>query len=238
MTDLLLEATGIAKRYGGVAALRDASLSVRPGEVHALLGANGAGKSTLVKILTGAVRPDDGTILVRGQSRDIHSPSAARRSGLVSVYQEPALIPDLPVADNLRLTDTPMDALERTVVALGDRWSSTAHFLNSIGMEGLAATLSQLDVVLAATGIAILAWIGFRKGLRSAELAVVAIIIFQTATIVLTMRVDFERYYLPILLGEVVAIGSIVGVIAGLAMSIGQTAPHAAPTAASRAVSE
>ena len=57
-TDLLLEATGIAKRYGAVVALQDASLAVRPGEVHALMGANGAGKSTLVKILTGAVRPD------------------------------------------------------------------------------------------------------------------------------------------------------------------------------------
>ncbi len=54
----------VAKRYGAVAALRSASLAVRPGEVHALMGANGAGKSTLVKILTGAVRPDSGTILV------------------------------------------------------------------------------------------------------------------------------------------------------------------------------
>ena len=54
----LLDATGVAKTYGAVAALRNASLSVLPGEVHALMGANGAGKSTLVKILTGAVRPD------------------------------------------------------------------------------------------------------------------------------------------------------------------------------------
>ena len=69
MTELLLEATGIAKRYGAVTALRNASLAVRPGEVHALMGANGAGKSTLVKILTGAVRPDAGTILVAGQRR-------------------------------------------------------------------------------------------------------------------------------------------------------------------------
>ena len=67
MTDLLLEATGVAKHYGAVAALRSASLAVRPGEVHALMGANGAGKSTLVKILTGAVHPDRGTILVRGE---------------------------------------------------------------------------------------------------------------------------------------------------------------------------
>ena len=61
-------------------------------------GANGAGKSTLVKILTGAVRPDAGTIAMRGQPRSVHSPAEARRSGLVSVYQEPALIPDLDVA--------------------------------------------------------------------------------------------------------------------------------------------
>jgi len=117
--DLLLDATGVAKRYGAVAALRSASLQVRSGEVHALLGANGAGKSTLVKILTGAVRPDAGTILVAGEARDIHSPAAARRSGLVSVYQEPALIPDLDIGDNLRLTGTPSDAVRHWVAELG-----------------------------------------------------------------------------------------------------------------------
>ena len=84
MTDLLLEATGVAKRYGAVVALRDASLAVRPGEVHALMGANGAGKSTLVKILTGAVRPDSGTITVRGTARRRPLPGrgAARRRRL------------------------------------------------------------------------------------------------------------------------------------------------------------
>ena len=108
-TDLLLEATGIAKTYGAVVALRSASLAVRPGEVHALMGANGAGKSTLVKILTGAVRPDSGTIAVRGRPRTVHSPAEARRGGLVSVYQEPALIPDLDIRSNLRLTETPIE---------------------------------------------------------------------------------------------------------------------------------
>ena len=72
------------------------------------MGANGAGKSTLVKILTGAIRPDAGRILIRGEARDVHSPADARRAGLVSVYQEPALIPDLDVASNLRLTGTPV----------------------------------------------------------------------------------------------------------------------------------
>jgi ribose transport system ATP-binding protein len=118
-TDLLLEATGIAKTYGAVVALRSASLAVRPGEVHALMGANGAGKSTLVKILTGAVHPDGGTIAVRGRTRVVHSPAEARRSGLLSVYQEPALIPDLDIRSNLRLTSTPVEAFRHWVAELG-----------------------------------------------------------------------------------------------------------------------
>ena len=77
-TDLLLDASGIHKRYGAVVALRGASLAVRPGEVHALMGANGAGKSTLVKILSGSVRPDDGAITVRGRPFSAQSPAQAR----------------------------------------------------------------------------------------------------------------------------------------------------------------
>jgi ribose transport system ATP-binding protein len=122
-TELLLEATDIAKTYGAVVALQSASLAVRPGEVHALMGANGAGKSTLVKILTGAVRPDGGRIILRGRERTAHSPAEARRSGLVSVYQEPALIPDLDIRANLRLADTPVDAFR--------------HWLNELGLGGL-----------------------------------------------------------------------------------------------------
>jgi len=118
-TDLLLEATGISKSYGAVVALKSASLAVRPGEVHALMGANGAGKSTLVKILTGAVRPDGGRIAVRGRDRTVHSPAEARRGGLVSVYQEPALIPDLDLRDNLRLTETPIEPFRHWVHELG-----------------------------------------------------------------------------------------------------------------------
>lgn len=118
-TKPLLDATGVAKNYGAVAALRNASLSVLPGEVHALMGANGAGKSTLVKILTGAIRPDTGSVLIRGEVRSIHSPAEARRAGLVSVYQEPSLIPDLDIASNLRLTRTPVAPFAEWVRELG-----------------------------------------------------------------------------------------------------------------------
>jgi len=118
-TDLVLEATGISKTYGAVVALRSASLAVRPGEVHALMGANGAGKSTLVKILTGAVHPDAGRIAVRGRERTVHSPAEARRGGLVSVYQDPAIIPDLDIRANLRLTETPLEPFRHWLAEFG-----------------------------------------------------------------------------------------------------------------------
>ena len=117
--ELVLDATGISKAYGAVVALRDASLSVRPGEVHALMGANGAGKSTFVKILTGAVRPDAGRIALRGRESSARSPREARRMGLVSVYQEPSLLPDLDLRSNLRLTDTPVEAFRHWMAELG-----------------------------------------------------------------------------------------------------------------------
>ena len=86
-TDLLLEATAVAKTYGAVVALSRASLAVRPGEVHALMGANGAGKSTLVKILTGVIRPDGGTIDVGERTNvRVSSPAAAARIGLAHLH--------------------------------------------------------------------------------------------------------------------------------------------------------
>lgn len=108
-------------------------------------------------------------------------------------------------------TDTPLDALDKTVVALGQVWSSTHQLLSTIGLPSMGDRLSMLDVVLAAAGMLLLLRVGIGKGLRSAELAIVGLVIFQTATIIMSMRVDFERYYLPILLGMVVAIGCAAG---------------------------
>src|SRR4030081_1652025 len=117
----LLEVSSLSKRFGPVVALRAADLSVRPGEVHALMGANGAGKSTLVKVLTGVLRADGGTIALRGTIRVIGSPAEARRAGLVPVYQDPALVPDLTVLQNLRLTGTRLAAARSWLLALGLR---------------------------------------------------------------------------------------------------------------------
>ncbi len=96
-----LEAQGIRKTYGGVIALDDASFSVRSGSVHALLGENGAGKSTLVKVMTGAVRPDAGTLRLGGQEVHFSSTADAVRHGVAVVAQELSLFPHLDILSNL-----------------------------------------------------------------------------------------------------------------------------------------
>jgi len=74
-----------------------------PGEVHALIGENGAGKSTLIKIMTGAVRPDSGTLSVAAQPVPFHDPATARSLGIAAIYQQPSLFPHLTVAENIAL---------------------------------------------------------------------------------------------------------------------------------------
>ena len=104
MTDSpLLRATDIAKAYAGVQALKSASLELRAGEVHALIGENGAGKSTLIKIITGATEADSGEIKLNGQIITHNSPRVAKSLGIAAIYQQPALFPELTVAENIAL---------------------------------------------------------------------------------------------------------------------------------------
>jgi ABC-type sugar transport system ATPase subunit len=98
---IAVAARSVSKRYGGVQALQDASLDIRPGTVHGLLGENGAGKSTLVKILAGAVMPDSGTIHVAEEPVQFGSPADARRRGIAVVHQELSLFPHLTVPSNV-----------------------------------------------------------------------------------------------------------------------------------------
>jgi ribose transport system ATP-binding protein len=94
-------ARNISKRYGGIRALAEVSVEIWPGTVHALLGENGAGKSTLVKILSGAVRPDEGIVEVAGKRIALASPAEARRSGIAVVHQELSLFPQMKVLSNV-----------------------------------------------------------------------------------------------------------------------------------------
>ena len=102
-SSMLLKVSGLRKAFPGVQAIKDGSLELRAGEIHALVGENGAGKSTLIKILTGVHAPDEGTVVVDGQTRRFASPIEAHRAGIAAIYQEFTLIPTLSIAANLFL---------------------------------------------------------------------------------------------------------------------------------------
>ena len=101
MTRPLLRMAGISKRFPGVMALDNVDFEVAPGEIHALLGENGAGKSTLLKILSGAQPPDEGTIELAGASVTMASPHDAQKLGIVTIYQEFTLAPNMTVGENV-----------------------------------------------------------------------------------------------------------------------------------------
>ena len=103
----LLALRGIGKRYGGVRALEEVDFTAVAGSIHAVLGENGAGKSTLIKIIAGVVQPDTGTLAIDGTARVLADPQAANAAGVVCVFQELSLLPDLSVADNIAITTPP-----------------------------------------------------------------------------------------------------------------------------------
>jgi rhamnose transport system ATP-binding protein len=103
----LLEALSVSKRFAGAQALRDVSFDLEEGEVHALVGENGAGKSTLIRIITGAETPDSGSLRIRGRDVGALTPGAAKSLGIAAIYQQPALFPDLTVAENVALAYEP-----------------------------------------------------------------------------------------------------------------------------------
>lgn len=103
----LLRATNISKRFLGVPALQDVSFTVNSGEVHALLGENGAGKSTLLKILAGAHAQDSGVLQFEGQPLKLQTPAERQREGIVTVYQEFNLMPNMSIAENVSIGREP-----------------------------------------------------------------------------------------------------------------------------------
>jgi simple sugar transport system ATP-binding protein len=134
-TTPVLEARGIWRYFGSVAALEDVNLAVRPGEVLGLVGDNGAGKSTLVKILCGAVRPTEGQLLVDGEEVSFTAPRESRERGIEVVYQDLALATELSIADNIFLGREkrragPLRLLDRQGMA-----TEAKQTLDSLGIE-------------------------------------------------------------------------------------------------------
>jgi rhamnose transport system ATP-binding protein len=146
----LVELVGVTKGYGGVQAVDDVSFEIEAGTVHALVGENGAGKSTLVKILTGVVHPDDGGVLLEGEPQKISSPHDAHRLGIVAMYQEPTVFPDLTVAENIfagrhprgRLHSVDWRAMRSGVVQLMDELG--VDFAPDTPVRGLGVADRQL----------------------------------------------------------------------------------------------
>jgi rhamnose transport system ATP-binding protein len=141
----LLEAKSISKSFAGVRALKDVSFDLLEGEVHALTGENGAGKSTLIKVITGAIQSDSGTLEVRGGLVSQNDPAVSRSLGIAAIYQQPSLFPHLTVAENIAL------ALESGGVWRKVDWSErnrrAQELIERVGgriqPERLGATLSM-----------------------------------------------------------------------------------------------
>lgn len=106
-----LDLTGVSKRYGGVTALNSVDFKCKPGSIHAILGENGAGKSTLIKIISGVVQPDEGTVKVGSETVHFSTPQQATDHGVVCIFQELSLMPDMSVADNICITDPPRNRI-------------------------------------------------------------------------------------------------------------------------------
>jgi rhamnose transport system ATP-binding protein len=129
----LLQLTAVAKSFGAVRALKGVSFDLQAGEVHALLGENGAGKSTLIKVITGAHQPDGGSIEINGERVAHLTPAFAHKLGIACIYQQPALFPDLTVAENIGLRLEPASALRK--VNWTDRHKRATELLKRIGAE-------------------------------------------------------------------------------------------------------
>jgi rhamnose transport system ATP-binding protein len=145
MSDIVLEARSISKAFAGVKALRSVSFELRAGEVHAVIGENGAGKSTLIKIITGAVTADAGTIVVLGEQVAHMDPRVSKALGIAAIYQQPSLFPDLTVAENIALALETGGAWRR--LDWTNRSRRATELLEragaSIDSERLVATLSM-----------------------------------------------------------------------------------------------
>ncbi len=173
----MLEMRGISKSYGGVAALRGVDFTVTGGEVVALVGQNGAGKSTLIKVLSGAITPDSGTIALDGRNVTFTSPAQALAAGIATVYQDPQVYPELSVTENIYLGRE-----------LRDRWGNIDRraqiarvegLLEEFGVEPGLATAPIAELSLARRQLALIA------KARSTDPKV---IVFDEPTAILTER--------------------------------------------------
>jgi rhamnose transport system ATP-binding protein len=156
----LLAASHITKSYAGVRALSEVSFDLYEGEVHALVGENGAGKSTLIKVMTGAVAADSGTLTVAGAPVRLMNPATSRALGIAAIYQQPALFPHLTVAENIAFALEPESPWRR--IDWGRRRREARDLLTRVGagidadrlVDSLSMPEQQLVEIAKAVGSA------------------------------------------------------------------------------------
>ncbi|HEY0605322.1 MAG TPA: sugar ABC transporter ATP-binding protein [Herpetosiphonaceae bacterium] len=157
-TPPLLQVQHLSKSFGGVHALRDVQFELRSGEIHALLGENGAGKSTLIKLMTGIYQPDAGEILLDGQPVHFENTHAAQAQGVVAIYQEPSLFPDLDIAENIFVGRQPT---RRGRIDWSRMYADAADLLRRLGValdprtKARALSVAQMQLVEIARAISI-----------------------------------------------------------------------------------
>ena len=149
MTEILLQIDGLTKAYPGVVANADVSLTIRKGEVHALLGENGAGKSTLVKMIYRLVKPDSGQMMLRGAPYAPAQPRAARAAGVAMVFQHFSLFDALDVAENIALgmeTPPPMRSLAQQIRQVSETYGLPLDPYRTVG-ELSAGERQRVEII-------------------------------------------------------------------------------------------
>ncbi len=149
MSEILLQIEGLTKAYPGVVANADVSLTIRKGEVHALLGENGAGKSTLVKMIYGLVKPDSGQMVLRGAPYAPAQPRAARAAGVAMVFQHFSLFDALDVAENIALgmeTPPPMRSLAQQIRQVSETYGLPLDPYRTVG-ELSAGERQRVEII-------------------------------------------------------------------------------------------
>jgi simple sugar transport system ATP-binding protein len=145
MQDVLLDVRHVSKRFGGVQALRDVSLTIGRGKIHCLAGENGSGKSTLIKIIAGVYRPDEGEVIINGRRTRHLRPIDAVREGIQVIYQDLSLFPNLTVAENLAIN---------SLIERGCRWAAPRR-IRRVASEAIARLGCEIDLRSEVAGISV-----------------------------------------------------------------------------------
>ncbi len=141
----VLDLRSVSKSFAATAALKDMSLSILPGEIHAIVGENGAGKSTLIKIMTGVHQPDTGKITVDGQPVTLQTTQDAQAAGIAAIYQEPMVFPDLNVAENIFISNRALGAVMNWRALYADAERIVAQLGVSLDVRRAAAGLTLAE---------------------------------------------------------------------------------------------